>query len=67
MKQSLGEALREQRELVGLSQSALAKKTGIPQQTISAWENDTNIPSIEMCIKLADFYGISLDELVGRE
>ena len=63
MKQSLGEALREQRELVGLSQSALAKKTGIPQQTIS----DTNIPSIEMCIKLADFYGISLDELVGRE
>lgn len=25
------------------------------------------MPSIEFCIRLADFYGISIDELIGRE
>lgn len=67
MNKSIGVALREQRELAGLSQSALSKKTGIPQQTISAWESDTNLPSIDACIKLADFYSVALDELIGRE
>ena len=34
---------------------------------ISYWENNNGLPSIDFCVKLADFYGISLDELVGRE
>lgn len=61
------EALKTQREASGLSQSALAKETGISQQKISYYENGRHSPPIEDCIKLADFYGISLDELVGRE
>ena len=64
---TVGQAIKEQRMLQGLTQVELAQKTGIPQSTISAWERGTNIPSILDCIKLADFYGISLDELVGRE
>ena len=63
----IGQALREQRLLQGLTQVELAKETGIPQSTVSAWELDKNIPNIIDCIKLADFYGISLDELIGRE
>ena len=62
-----GKVLREQRLLQGLTQVELAKETGIPQSTVSAWELDKNIPNIIDCIKLADFYGISLDELVGRD
>jgi transcriptional regulator with XRE-family HTH domain len=53
--------------LAGLSQSELAKKTGLSQAAISRWEDDLRIPNIENCFILAEFYGISLDELVGRE
>ena len=50
----------------GLSQRDLAKETGISQQAISFWEQDKRAPNMDDCIKLANFYGISLDELVGR-
>ena len=62
-----GEALKYQREINGYSQCELAKQTGIKQQNISRWENNHAIPSIENCEILADFYGITLDELIGRE
>ncbi len=61
-----GEALRYQRDMAGLSQRELSVKINISQQNISRWERGEVLPSIEMCIKLADFYGITLDELVGR-
>ena len=62
-----GEGLKYQREFHNLTQSELARKTGIKQQNISRWENDESFPSIDFCVKLADFYGITLDELVGRD
>lgn len=60
------EAIKSQREASGLSQSALAKEVGISQQKISYYESGKHSPTIEDCIKLADYYGITLDELVGR-
>ena len=64
---NIGETLKEQRESRNLSQSQLADKIGISQQNISRWESNSNIPNIIDCIKLADFYGISFDTLIGRE
>ena len=64
---TISEALKYQRETASLSQSGLAKATGISQQKISYYESGKHSPSIEDCILLADFYGISLDELVGRK
>lgn len=61
------EALKSQRKLHDLTQMELAKAVGIPQSTISAWEKGINIPNVVDCIKLADFYKITLDELVGRD
>ena len=63
----INEAMKEQRKMRGITQTELARETQIPQSTISAWEKGVNIPNVEDCIKLADFYEISLDELVGRE
>lgn len=63
----INEALKYQREVNGYSQSALAKETGISQPKISYYESGKHLPLIEDCIKLADFYGITLDELVGRD
>ena len=63
----IGNALKEHRQANKLTQSELARVTEIKQQNISRWESNTHIPDIVECIKLADFYGISLDELVGRK
>lgn len=62
---SIGEALKQQRESVGISQSKLARDTGIKQQNISRWENDTHIPDVVQCAVLAKYYGITIEELIG--
>lgn len=62
-----GEALKQQRESLQLSQVELAKKVGTSHQNINRWERGEVLPNIDFCVKLADFYGISLDELVGRD
>ena len=67
MKLNYGEALKEHRKAYGYTQERLAKETGIFQPNISAWENNVYAPSIDFCVQLADFYGITLDELVGRD
>ena len=64
---NIGNALKEQRITNGYSQSTLAKATEIKQQNISRWESNIHLPDIMECVKLADFYGISLDELIGRD
>lgn len=63
----IGKELKAQRESLGYTQTALSKKTGISQQKISYYENGKHSAPIEDCIKIADCYGITLDELVGRE
>ena len=62
-----GEALKIQRVLSGLNQIELANKIGISQQNISRWERDEVLPNIDFCVKLADFYNITIDELIGRD
>lgn len=62
-----GKSFKELRQEKGLSQRELAMATGISQQAISCWEQNKRTPNMDDCIKLADFYGITLDELVGRE
>ena len=61
-----GEALKNQRELRNLSQTELAKATGLKQQMISHWEPNKGLPNIDFCVRLADYYNIGLDELIGR-
>lgn len=62
-----GQNLKNHRELNQLTQSELSRQTGISQANINRWESGANLPNIDFCVKLADFYGISLDELVGRK
>ena len=62
-----GKAIKAMRLTNGLSQSQLAKETGIPQNTISWIESDKGIANIFQIVKIADYYGISVDELIGRD
>ena len=64
---NIGHTLKEHRERANLNQSQLAKLTGIKQQNISRWENNTHFPNIIDCVTLANFYGISIDYLIGYE
>ena len=58
--------IRDLRTDSDLSQRRIAAYLGIRQNTYSDYENGKiNVP-IDMLIKLADFYGVSLDYLVGR-
>ncbi|MBR1969744.1 MAG: helix-turn-helix transcriptional regulator [Clostridia bacterium] len=50
----------------GLSQVELAKKLSVTKQTVSNWENDNIQPSIDMLERLADYFGVSTDYLLGR-
>lgn len=64
---NIGESLKLHRNNAKLSQSELAKRTGIKQQNISRWEKNTHIPNVMDCVILANFYQISIDYLIGYE
>ncbi|HIV63404.1 MAG TPA: helix-turn-helix domain-containing protein [Firmicutes bacterium] len=64
---TFAETLKYYRTINGCTQSELADKTGISQQRISYYERGARVPSLDDCVKLADVFGISLDELAGRE
>ena len=49
-----------------LSMKELADIMHVSAQTIMNWENDIFEPSIDHLIKLADFFNVSIDYLVGR-
>lgn len=65
--QNYGEEFKYYRQNAKLSQQELAKLINTSQQNISRWENNEVEPSISFCVALADFYGITLDELIGRD
>ena len=62
----IGKALEQMRKIHKLSQNELSKQTGISQSLIGKYERDLRAPSIYVCIQLAEYYGISIDELIGR-
>lgn len=55
--------LREDRDM---RQSDLAAATGIDQRTISNYETGKTSPDAYALIKLADYFGVSVDYLIGR-
>lgn len=50
-----------------LSQMALGKFVGCSDGTISKIENGRMYPSMDLAIKLANFFDVTIDELVGRK
>ena len=56
--------LRQSREL---NQVQFAQKMGVTKQSVSNWENDNIMPSVEMLEKIADFFNVTTDYLLGRD
>ncbi len=59
--------LKELRLNKNLTQTKLAEKFGITYSNIGEWERGKSEPSTNMLIKLANFFNVSIDYLVGRE
>ncbi len=66
-KIAVAERLRELMKEEGLNQVRLAEKVGVKQNTISAWLNKKKEPCILSLWLLADYFGVSVDYLIGRE
>jgi transcriptional regulator with XRE-family HTH domain len=50
-----------------ITQSELAKHLNVKQQTVSQYVNDITQPDINTLIKIADFFDMTIDELVDRD
>ncbi len=67
MEQTLGKRIAANRKRMKLTQDQLAEQLGVTAQAVSKWENDQSCPDITMLPLLAEIFGISTDELLGRE
>ena len=63
----IAERLRSLRRSRELSQVQLARGLGVGTQSISNWENDNIMPSVEMLERMASFFEVTTDYLLGRE
>jgi len=59
--------LKELRKEKGLTQQAIANELSITQKTYCNYENGEREPSIEMLKRIADFFNVSIDYLLGHE
>lgn len=58
------EKIKEIRHNLGLTQDQFAGQLNVTRQAVSNWENDRNLPDLEMIIKIAEIFHLSLDELI---
>lgn len=64
---TLGNKIAELRKAKGMTQEALANALNVSNQAVSKWEANQSCPDIQLLPQIADFFGISLDSLFGRE
>lgn len=61
---SFGENLLGLRKEKNISQSELGGQLNVSRQTVSKWELDETTPEMEKLILMAEFFNVSIDELV---
>ena len=65
MNLSLGENIKRKRIERNLTQEEVASHLGISSQSVSKWERGEGYPDIEMLPPIANYFNISVDELLG--
>lgn len=60
------ERLKELRNQAGLTQKEIANKFNTSQQSYAKWENGKTNPSQKSLEKLAEFFNVSIDYLIGK-
>ena len=65
MQLSLGTNIRKLRQRDGRTQENLAEALGVTSQAISRWESCGGYPDMEMLPAIANYFGVTIDELFG--
>ena len=60
----LGNQIKTLRNAKQISQVELAKQIGVTKQSVSNWENDNIMPSVDIIKKLSDYFGCTSDYLL---
>ena len=63
----LSDNIRKLRQARGISQVELAEALFVSKQSISNWENDNIMPSVDMLIKIARYFSVSTDYLLSLD
>ncbi len=63
----VGSFLKELRKGKELTQQQLAEKLNVSDRTVSRWETGSNMPDIAMLVEIADFYDVSIPEIIYGE
>lgn len=63
----IGVFLKELRKEKDLTQEDLAERLNVSNRTVSRWETGSNMPDIGMLAEIADFYGVSIPEIINGE
>ena len=63
----IGEKIKALRKERNITQEKLAEYLNISCQAVSKWENGTAAPDLQLIIPLANFFGVSTDELLGKK
>lgn len=63
----LANKLKALREKKGMSQAELARVLDVAQQTVASWERENSSPNYGILLKIAAFFHVSTDELLGRD
>lgn len=63
----IGAFLKELRKAKALTQEQFAEKLNVSSRTVSRWETGSNMPDIGMLVEIADFYDVSIPEIICGE
>lgn len=62
-----GEKLKQLRKSRGLTQKELGAKVGLSKAVVSKYENDLGYPSLDVIVKIASFFNVTTDYLLGAK
>ena len=62
--ETLGVRIAQYRKQRGITQEQFAEHLGVSGQAVSKWENDLSCPDISLLPQIADYFGLTIDELL---
>lgn len=66
-QKKIGSFLKELRKEKGITQEQFAETLNISGRTVSRWETGNNMPDISLLVEIADFFNVSIPEIINGE
>ena len=67
MSSNIGDAIQRLRQRHGIGQRELAEALGVSAQAVSKWETGKANPDLFLLPGLADYFGVTLDQMVKQD